>query len=78
MTSIRVKDVGGTPFVKPGAESPFKQGEFFVYDVPDDLAKYWNKQSPGRREELAKQSQKERKDLRDLLDGFVHKPAHVK
>ncbi len=78
MASIRVKDVGGAPVVKPGNESPFKQGEYYVFDVADDLAKYWNKQSPGRREELAKQSIKEKKDLRDLLDGFVHKPAHVK
>jgi len=46
--------------------------------VKDEVAKYWNKLPPGRRNELFKQSKKEKKDLRLILDGFVFKPAHTK
>ena len=80
MTSIRVSDDGsGTaPIVEKGREAPFKQGSLWVFEVKDEVAKYWNKLPPGRRDELYKQSKKEKKDLRQLLDGFVFKPAHTK
>ena len=61
-----------------GKELPLKQGNFYVLEVEDDIARYWNKQSPKRREDLYKQSVKEKKDIRLILDGFVHKPAHTK
>jgi hypothetical protein len=32
----------------------------------------------GRREQLSKQSRKEGKDIRLLVEAFVYKPAHVK
>jgi len=78
MASIRVKDDGSAPIVEKGREVPFKQGEFLVYEVVDDVARYWNKQSPGRRDELAKQARKEKRDVRLLVESFVYKPAHVK
>jgi len=78
MASIRVKDDGVAPVVAPGRESPFKQGEFYVYEVADDVARYWNKMDPGRRDELRKRSRKEGKDIRLIVEAFVHKPAHVK
>jgi hypothetical protein len=78
MTSIRVKDDGSTPIVERGREAPFKQGEYYVLEVADDVARYWNKMAPGRREELWKQSRKEGKDVRVLVEAFVHKPAHIK
>ena len=78
MASIRVRDDGSTPVSGKGREAPFKQGEFYIFDVPNDIALYWARLAPARREELAKQSRKENKDLREILDGFVHKPAHVK
>jgi hypothetical protein len=78
MTSIRAPDDGAVPIVEKGLEPPFKQGEFYVFDVEDDVARYWNKQSPARKAELCKQSQKEKRDLRLILDGFVHKPKHTK
>jgi hypothetical protein len=78
MASIRVKDDGSTPIVEKGRESPFKQGEFYVFEVADDVARYWNKMAPGRREELWKQSRKEGKDVRQLVESFVHKPARTK
>ena len=78
MVSIRVKDDGAAPISEKGREPPFKQGEFYVFEVKDDVAKYWNKTSPGRREELAKQARKEGKDVRVLVESFVYKPAHVK
>jgi hypothetical protein len=80
MVSIRVADdgTGVAPIVEKGRETPFKQGEFFVFEVKDEVAKYWNKLPPGRKAELYKQSKKEKKDLRQLLDGFVFKPAHTK
>lgn len=78
MTSIRVKDDGSMPVVAKGFETPFKQGEYYVFDVADDIARYWNKMDQGRREELRKQSRKEGKDIRLILDATVHKPAHVK
>jgi hypothetical protein len=34
--------------------------------------------APARREELVKQSRKQGKDIRLLLEAFVYKPAHVK
>ena len=64
--------------MEKGRESPFKQGEYYVFDVKDEVAKYWNKLSPGRREELWKQSRKEGKDIRQIIEGFVFRPAHVK
>ena len=78
MASIRVTDDGAPPIVEKGREAPFKQGTFYVFDVEDDIARYWNKIAPARREELSKQSRKEKKDLRIILDGIVHKPAHTK
>jgi hypothetical protein len=78
MASIRVYDDGSSPVLGKGLEPPFKQGEFYVFEVPDDIARYWNKQSPARRIELSKQSRKENRDIRQILDGFVHKPAHTK
>ena len=78
MASIRVKDDGSTPIVATGRESPFKQGEYYVFEVADEVARYWNKMAPARREELYKQSRKQGKDLRLLVEAFVYKPAHVK
>lgn len=78
MASIRVRDDGSTPIVAAGRESPFKQGEFYVFEVVDEVARYWNKMAPGRREELWTQSKKERKDIRQLVEAFVYKPAHTK
>ena len=78
MASIRVPDDGAAPISGKGFETPFKQGEFYVFDVGDDIARYWNKQSPARKVELSKQSRRENKDVRLILDGFVHKPAHTK
>ena len=78
MASIRVKDDGSTPIVEKGRESPFKQGEFYVFEVTDEVARYWNKMAPGRREELWKQSRKEGKDVRLLVEAFVYKPARIR
>jgi hypothetical protein len=78
MTSIRVVDDGSQPIVEKGREAPFKQGQFYVFEVADDVARYWNKMDSGRRAELWKQSAKEKKDIRQILDAVVHKPAHVK
>jgi hypothetical protein len=80
MVSIRVSDDGSEvpPIVEKGREPPFKQGAFYVFEVKDEVAKYWNKLPPARREELYKQSKKERKDLRQILDSFVFKPARTK
>lgn len=78
MASIRVRDDGTSPIVGKGRESPFKQGEYYVFDVKDEVARYWNKLPAGRREELWKQSRKEGKDIRQVIEGFVFRPAHVK
>jgi hypothetical protein len=80
MVSIRVRDdgTGTAPTVEKGRDVPFKQGEFLVFEVKDEVAKYWNKLPPARRDELFKQSKKEKKDLRQILDAFVFKPAHTK
>jgi len=78
MASIRVKDDGTVPIVEKGREAPFKQGEWYVFEVKDEVARYWNKQSPGRREELSKQARKQGKDVRLIVEAFVYKPAHVK
>ncbi len=78
MASIRVPDDGMAPIVDKGFESPFKQGEFYVFDVEDEIARYWNKMSTARKAELSKQSRKEKKDIRLILDGFVHKPRKMK
>jgi len=78
MTSIRVVDDGSQPIVEKGREAPFKQGEFYVFEVADDVARYWNKMDAGRRAELWRQSGRERKDIRLIVEAFVHKPAHVK
>jgi hypothetical protein len=80
MTSIRVSDdgTGVAPVTEKGRDIPFKQGTLWVYEVKDEVAKYWNKLPPARRLELFKQSKKEQKDLRQILDGFVFKPAHTK
>ncbi len=78
MASIRVRDDGTAPIVETGRESPFKQGEYYVFDVKDEVARYWNKLPPGRREELWKQSRKEGKDIRRIVEGFVFRPSHVK
>jgi len=80
MVSIRVVDdgTGLAPVVEKGRDAPFKQGNFYVYEVKDEVAKYWNKLPPGRRDELARQARKDKKDLRQLLDSFVFRPAHTK
>lgn len=78
MASIRVKDDGTVPVAAQGRETPFKQGEFYVFEVADDVARYWNKLDSGRREEIRKQSKKEGKDIRQIVEAYVHKPAHVK
>jgi hypothetical protein len=80
MVAIRVNDdgTGVPPVVEKGREVPFKQGAFYVFEVKDEVAKYWNKLPPGRRVELYKQSKKEKRDLRQILDSFVFKPAHTK
>ena len=78
MASIRVKDNGTAPIVESGREAPFKQGEFYVYEVADDVARYWNKMAPARREELSQKSRKEGRDIRLLVEAFVYKPAHTK
>ncbi len=80
MVSIRVVDdgTGVAPIAEKGKEPPFKQGNFYVYEVKDEVARYWNKLPPGRRDELYRQSKKEKKDLRQILDAFVFKPAHTK
>jgi hypothetical protein len=78
MVSIRVRDDGAAPVVGKGRESPFKQGEYYVFEVGDDVARYWNKMAPARREELSKQSRKEGRDVREIVEGFVHKPARTK
>lgn len=78
MASIRVKDDGSVPTVAEGRERPFKQGDFYVFDVADDVARYWNKLDPGRREEIRKQAKQQAKDIRILVEAFVYKPRHVK
>lgn len=80
MVSIRARDdgAGAAPVVEKGRDAPFKQGDFWVFEVKDEVAKYWNKLPPQRRDELFKQSRKEKKDLRQILDAFVFRPAHTK
>ena len=78
MVSIRVRDVGTVPVIEKGREAPFKQGEYYVFEVKDEVAKYWNKLPPSRRDELAKQAMKQGKDIRAILDPFVFRPAHTK
>ena len=78
VASIRVRDDGAAPIVEKTLESPFKQGEFLVFEVKDEVARYWNKLPPGRRDELWKQSRKQGKDIRLVLEGFVFKPARTK
>ncbi len=80
MVSIRVRDdgSGAAPIVEKGRDVPFKQGDFFVFEVKDEVAKYWNKLPPPRRDELFRQSKTEKKDLRQVLEGFVFRPAHTK
>ncbi len=78
MASIRVRDDGTAPIVEKGRETPFKQGEYYVFEVADDVARYWNKMAPSRREELSKQSRREGKDVRLLVETFVYKPARTK
>ncbi len=78
MASIRVRDDGTPPIVEKGRETPFKQGEYYVFEVADDVARYWNKMAPNRREELSKQSRREGKDIRLLVEAFVHKPPRTK
>jgi hypothetical protein len=78
MTSIRVPSDGSAPVSDKSLEAPFKQGDFYVFEVGDDIARYWNKIAPKRKEELSKQSRRENKDIRLILDPFVHKPRHTK
>ena len=78
MVSIRVRDTGTVPVVEKGREAPFKQGEYYVFEVEDDVARYWNKLAPAKRSELSKQSRKMNKDLRLILDPFVHRPRTTK
>ena len=78
MASIRVPDDGAAPIVGKGLETPFKQGEYYVFEVADEVARYWNKMDPSRREQLSKQSRREGKDIRLLVEAFVHRPAKTK
>ena len=78
MASIRVKDDGSAPVIEKGREPPFKQGEYYVFEVADDVARYWNKMAPGRRDEIWKQARKESKDVRLIVEAFVYKPARHK
>ncbi len=78
MASLRVKDDGSQPVVEKGRESPYKQSGFLVFEVVDDVARYWNKMDPGRRDTLWKQSNKEGKDIRLIVEAFVYKPAKIK
>ena len=78
MASIRVLDDGAAPVVEKGKETPFKQGQFYVFEVDDDVARYWNKLAPAKRAELTKQSRKDNKDLRLILDPYVHRPRATK
>jgi hypothetical protein len=78
MASIRVQDDGAAPIVQKGLETPFKQGQFYVFEVSDDVARYWNKLAPAKRTELSKQSRKEKKDLRAVLEPYVHRPRTTK
>jgi len=78
MASMRVRDDGSAPIVAKGRESPFKQGEYYVFEVADDVARYWNKLAPARREGLWTQSRKEGKDIRQVVEAFVYKPARMK
>ena len=78
MVSIRVREDGTLPIVEKGRETPFKQGEYYVFEVKDEVAKYWNKLPTGRKEEIWKQSRKEGKDVRQIIEGFVFKPSHKK
>jgi len=66
------------PGHRPRREAAFKQGDFLVFEVSDEVARYWNKTAPGRREELWKQSKKDKKDLREVVEGYVFRPAHTK
>lgn len=79
MVLIRVADESNEPpIVEKGRDTPFKQGNLLAYEVVDEVAKYWNKLPPQRRVELAKQARKEKKDLRQVLDSFVFRPAKTK
>lgn len=78
MASIRIRDDGNAPVTGKGREAPFKQGEYYVLEVTDEVARYWNKMAPARRAELATQSRKEGRDVREILETFVHRPAHIK
>ena len=78
MASIRIKDDGFKPTVEKSREQPFKQGEFYVFEVADEVARYWNKMAPNRRDELWRQAKKENKDVRLIIEGYVYKPAHTK
>lgn len=78
MASIRIKDDGSKPVVEQGRESPFKQGEFYVFEVGDEVARYWNKMAPNRRDEMWRQATKENKDVRRIIEGYVYKPARTK
>ena len=39
-------------------EPPFKQGEYYVFDVEDEVARYWSKMAPARRVESLKAIEK--------------------
>src|SRR5713101_8837138 len=71
VASIRAKDDGTVPIVEKGRETPFKQGDYYVFEVADDVARYWNKMAPARREGLWTQSRKEGKDIRQVVETFV-------
>ncbi len=38
MASIRVRDDGSAPIVAKGRESPFKQGEYYVWHLREERA----------------------------------------
>ncbi len=49
-----------------------------VRDDGSAPARYWNKLAPARREGLWTQSRKEGKDIRQVVETFVYKPARMK
>jgi hypothetical protein len=80
MASIRVVDDGSTPRSWGKASRPrSSRANTMCIDTADDLARYWNKLPPWKDgPSSAKQSRKENKDVRLILDAFVHKPAKTK
>jgi hypothetical protein len=69
MASVRVKDDGSSPIIGRGREPPFEQGEYYVFDAADEVAKNLNKMAPRGREELRTQSRREGKMSESVPSG---------